>query len=141
MEYKKISSGFILKLIKGENIAEKITEFCEKEKVFFGLVKGIGALEKAEIAHFSLTEKKYINKVFEEDLEVLSFIGNIALKEEKPFMHVHITLGKNDFSVFGGHFVSGIVGATMEIFIQKFEEKTERKKDKETELFLLDLEK
>jgi len=139
MNYKKVSSGFVLRLISGEKPEEKLLEFCEKEGINSAFFYGIGALEKAEIGHFSLTEKKYHNKIFEEDLEVLSFTGNISLKEKKPFVHAHVMLGKNDFSVIGGHFVSGITGATMELFVQVLNEKIERKKDELTGLFLLDV--
>ena len=138
MQFKKISSGFLLRLIKGESVLEKLTEFCEKEKVFGACITGIGALKKAEIGHYSMEKKKYETKLFEEELEVLSFAGNISLKEEKPFVHVHVVLGRKDFSVLGGHFVSGIVGATMEVFVKQVQPVIERKQA-ENGLFLLDL--
>jgi predicted DNA-binding protein with PD1-like motif len=139
MNSKKLSSGFILRFFSGENLLQEFTAFLEKQKISSGSFTGLGALQKAEISHYSMKEKKYSANSFEEDLEVISFSGNISLKTGKPFIHSHIVLGKKDFSVLGGHFVFGIVGATMEVFLQPFPEKIERKKDKETELFLLDL--
>ncbi|MFH1663743.1 MAG: PPC domain-containing DNA-binding protein [archaeon] len=139
MRHKKTSSGFVLRFFSGESVLEEFIAFLEEKKVFSGFFYGIGALNKAELAHFSLEEKKYLSKTFEEDLEVLSFSGNISLKQGKPFVHSHIVLGKKDFSVIGGHFVSGTVGATLEVFLQVFPEKIERKKDSKTELFLLEV--
>jgi len=138
MKYKKLSNGFFLRLISGENVLEKLSEFCEKEKINSGSLSGIGALSKAEIGHFSVEKKEYETKTFEEELEVLAFEGNISLKEGKPFVHAHVTLGKKDFSLVGGHFVSGIVGATLELFLHNSEFVVARKKE-ESGLFLLDL--
>jgi len=140
MQCKKVSSGFVLRFLQGENVSEKLSEFCEREKVFSASLYGIGALEKAELGFFSQEKKDYETKVFEEDLEVLSFSGNISLKEEKPFVHAHVVLGRKDFSLIGGHFVSGTVGATLELFVEPLKEKIERKKQ-DSGLFLLDLEK
>lgn len=138
MKYKKVSNGFLLRLISGENVLEKLIDFCEKEKINSGLVQGIGALEKAELGFFSPEKKNYETKTFHEDLEVLSLLGNISLKEGKPFVHVHIALGKKDFTVIGGHLISGIAGATLELFLHNFGTVVERKKE-ESGLFLLDL--
>jgi len=133
-----MNSDYVLRLIKGEPVMEKIIEFCEKENISGASITGIGALEKAEIGHYSLKEKKYVTENFEEDLEVLALNGNISLKEKKPFVHAHVTLGKKDFTVIGGHLVSAKVGATLELFIHNLGS-FERKKEEETELFLLDL--
>jgi len=140
MQFKKLSDGFVLRFFSGESLLDKLAEFLEKEKIFSGFFYGIGALEKAELAHFSFTEKKYLNKVFSEDLEVLNFTGNISLKESKSFIHSHIVLGKKDFTVIGGHLISAVVGATLEVFIQPFSHAIERKKEEKTGLFLLNLE-
>ncbi len=139
MQYKKVSSGFVLRFLSRESLSEKLLAFCEKEKVFSGALYGIGALEKAELGFFSYEKKAYETKVFEEDLEVLSFAGNISVKEEKPFVHAHVVLGRKDFSLIGGHFVSGIVGVTLELLVEPLKKKIERKKQ-ENGLFLLDLE-
>ena len=138
MKYKKLSNGFLVRLNSGENVLEKLSEFFEKEKINSGIIRGIGALEKAELGYFSSEKKNYETKTFEEDLEVLAFEGNISLKEGKPFVHAHVSLGRKDFSVIGGHFVSGKVGATLELLIHNFDCVVERKKE-ESGLFLLDL--
>jgi hypothetical protein len=139
MKYKRLSGGFLLRLVSGENVLEKLTEFCGKEKISAGVFFGIGALSKAELGHFSMQEKKYSNKTFEEELEVLGFAGNISLKEGKPFVHSHVVLGRKDFSCIGGHLISGVTGATLELFVFVFDSVLERKKDEGTELFLLDV--
>jgi len=138
MKYKKIDSDYLLRFMQGKNVTKELQFFFEKEKIVSGTIQGIGALEKAELGYFSQGKKAYDTKSFEEDLEVLSFLGNISLKENKSFAHIHVSLGRKDFSVIGGHFVSGIVGATLEILIHNFGCVLERKKE-ESGLFLLDL--
>ena len=138
MKSKKVSFGFVLRFLTGESIPEALAEFLAEKKINSAVIHGIGALSKAEIGHFSFEKKKYDSMVFEEDLEVLSFEGNVSLKQGKPFSHIHVSLGRKDFSVIGGHLVSGIVGATLELFVKPFSDKLERKKQ-DSGLFLLDL--
>ena len=43
-------------------------------------------------------------------MEVVSLIGNVTLKDDLPVLHVHVTLGRRDLSIIGGH-LNDLVGA------------------------------
>jgi predicted DNA-binding protein with PD1-like motif len=68
--------------------------------------------------------------------EIASMTGNVSMADDKPVAHIHIVLGKSDFSIFGGHLVSGIVGPTCEIILLPLETQIKREKDEKTGLML-----
>jgi len=138
MNFRKTEKGYILRLFKGERIAEKITDFCVKESVHSGVFYGIGAVLEAELAFYSLAKKKYIFKKLEKPQEIVSLTGNIALVENKPFLHIHAVLANDDFICSGGHLKEAVVGATGEIYLFSLKDAIERIFDEEIGLKLLD---
>ena len=139
MKYQKFDDKYVLRLGLHEKVRETLTYFMEQEKIRAGFFYGLGALCQAEIAHYPLSEKRYNTENFVGEYEVLNITGNIAMVDEKPFIHMHITLGKKDYSVFGGHLVEGTVSPTLELCIQPFQGTMTRTMVDELGLKLLDL--
>ena len=50
---------------------------------------------------------------------MLSLNGNIGWKDGNPLIQLHVTLGKEDMSVIGGHLIQATIGTIGEIFIHK----------------------
>ena len=85
-------------------------------------------------------EGKYEEIVIEGELEIVSLLGNVSLKEGKPFVHAHITVSKKGGETFGGHLLPGsIISVTCEIFLVKMKKPVKRGFDNELRLYLLDL--
>jgi uncharacterized protein len=53
----------------------------------------------------------------DEQLELLSLIGNIALKDGKPRVHAHAVVGKRDGPAHGGHLLQARVRPTCEVVL------------------------
>jgi predicted DNA-binding protein with PD1-like motif len=138
MNFRKTEKGYIIRLIKGKKIVEKITDFCVKESIHSGVFYGIGAVLEAELAFYSLAQKKYLFKKLEKPQEIVSLTGNIALVENMPFLHIHTVLANDDFICSGGHLKEATVGATGEIYLFSLKDAIERVFDKEIGLKLLD---
>ncbi len=123
-------------LKKGEDIVEGLIAVLKGNAIAAGTISGIGALSEARIGYFNARTQKYEEKVFEGNIEVLSLKGNVSLKENEIFPHMHVVLSGKDFSAFGGHLFSGIVYA-FEFEIVPFEGKPfVRGFDKDTGLSL-----
>ncbi|MHA1727296.1 MAG: PPC domain-containing DNA-binding protein [Promethearchaeota archaeon] len=136
------SSGrvIIARLAENADVIESIKELVKKKKIKGGIIKGIGALKKATLKFFNSEKKEYEEEEYNEPLEVSSLLGNIAWKDNEPFPHVHINLGRKDHSVIGGHCGSpSIVCPTLEIYIFETDETIKRNYDKKWDLNLLDL--
>ena len=99
---------------------ETLTSFCIENNIHSGQLAGIGAVKNIDIGAYDINTKDYIHRKFDETLELLSFQGNVALKDGKPFLHAHITLGTHDMEVFGGHLFEMEVAAVGEFIIHDF---------------------
>lgn len=142
MEYYKYDNLYVIKLDLGEKIRGTLTKFLEQEKIQAGFLYGLGAVSQAEIAHYPLSEKRYNNQNFEGEFEVTNITGNIAMVENRPFLHMHITLGdrkETGYKIFGGHLVEGTVAPTLELLLTALPGTITRKFDERTGLKLLDL--
>jgi uncharacterized protein len=97
----------LTRLPKGADLLEALHDLCAEHNISRGQVSLIGALEKATLGFYLQDKKQYISHVVDEPVEILAGIGNVSLKDERPFVHLHLTLGKQDMSSCGGHAMPG----------------------------------
>ena len=117
MEYRRGENGvYAVVLHTGDDPIEALTEFARRERIT-GAVFGIGALEWAEIGYFDVHKKQYLVRRVDGFFELLSLMGNIVFVDGEPVVHIHIILGKPDYSTVGGHLMKGKVSVTGEIFV------------------------
>lgn len=118
MQVRHEANGlFVVSLKRGDDICTKLGELAEHEKIVGASVAAIGAIEDPELGFYKLERKEYIRKVFKGNWELVSFLGNISLKDGKPFLHAHVSISDNNFTVVGGHFFDARVAAVVEMFI------------------------
>lgn len=72
-------------------------------------------------------------------MEVLSLVGDIALKDGAPQVHAHVVVGKSDGTAYGGHILEAHVWPTLEVVLTESPKHLRRKVDAETGLALIDL--
>lgn len=123
----------------GEELVESILHYAEQTKIQAASIQAIGAIRDFELGYYVLDRKEYLRKKVTEIAELISCSGNLAIKENKPFVHVHVSVGLHDFSVIGGHLFSGIVAVTAEVILKPMPEALKRNFNSETGLYLLDL--
>jgi predicted DNA-binding protein with PD1-like motif len=122
VKHRIIDSGgtrtFILILKTGEEIAASLKTFAEENHLSNGSFKAIGALSGAKVGWFNWETKKYeIAAQFEEQIEVLSLIGDIALQDGKPVVHAHLIVGRRDGTAHGGHLIEAHVRPMLEVVL------------------------
>ena len=118
MKFRMDKSIAFMTLSKGDNINKTFESFAEVKGIGCAWMNGIGALENPEIGYYSLEDKAYHRKTFKGEYELTSLIGNITLKEGKPFSHTHITFSDTEFRVFGGHLFNANITAAGEFIMQ-----------------------
>ncbi len=139
MEYKKAGNRFVLKLKRGEEIISSITELCKKENITAASVSGIGATQSVEAGFYSFKKKKYQGYCFNQNMEILSLLGNISTKDNEPYLHLHIVVSNDEGEALGGHLTKAIISVTAEIFIDVIEVKIDREPDSLTGINLMKL--
>ncbi|ESY78142.1 hypothetical protein X740_21495 [Mesorhizobium sp. LNHC221B00] len=107
---------FVIVLDPGEEAFTALTDFAADRKVDGASLTAIGAFERATVGWFDPDAKTYRKIPIDEQCEVLSAIGDVALGDDgKPSLHVHAVLGLSDGTTRGGHLLDGIVRPTLEV--------------------------
>ena len=128
---------FIFPLPRTSDIHQQVTAFCVKKKVKKGWISIIGATEEATLGYYDQKRHTYHQRVFKEELEIVSCSGNVSMKEGKAFLHLHAALGDTKLRTWGGHLFPGSKVFAAEVFIQEVEgAPLKRTPDASTGLFL-----
>lgn len=101
----------------GDEAMQLLGEFVRTQEVDAASITGIGAFSRAVLGYFDWQAKKYRRIPVEEQVEVVSLIGDVAVADGVPTLHVHAVLGKADGSVVGGHLLEGHVRPTLEVIL------------------------
>jgi predicted DNA-binding protein with PD1-like motif len=113
-----IPKTYVVILDTGEEILSSLKKLANAEHFAGSSFKAIGALSKVELGWFNWETKKYQTAVkLDEQVELLSLIGDIALQDDEPQVHAHLVVGRSDGTAHGGHLLSAIVRPTCELVI------------------------
>lgn len=132
MDYRKVGNDIIARFDKGDKIMASLHEIAEKEGIKSGFVSAIGAVDQAELSYYEIEEKTYKTVTFEKDFEVLSMNGTLTTVDGSPHEHIHIVLGRDDYSTIGGHLQEANVSITLEVHLTTLDLEVGRNKDEET---------
>jgi hypothetical protein len=126
------------RLTKGGDLLGALENCCRELNITLGEVVAIGAVTKARVGYYDQTAQKYQFLEFNQPLEILSLTGNVSLKDGKPFVHAHITLGGAEGQALGGHLAEGTVVFAGEFILQEYhsDQTLVRQLDNATGLFL-----
>ncbi len=105
---------------QGEDLLGYLNQLCLTEGIEAGQVSAIGAVAKAKIGFYDQGKQEYGFLDFNEPMEIVSLLGNVSLKDGKPFVHAHITLGDHEGRLFGGHLAEGAPVFACEFILTKF---------------------
>lgn len=137
IDFKQISNTFIGKLSYGSDLLEGLTNFCVEKNITLGKVEAIGAVQKACVAFYNHTTREYQYLDYDRPSELINLAGNISTKDDKPFVHAHITLADETGKAFGGHLAPGTIIFACEFFITVYAGvELKRAKDNVTGLYL-----
>jgi uncharacterized protein len=129
---------FAVILQKGDEPIRCLQEFAVKESVGGAQITAIGAFSRAKIAFFDWETKQYLPIAVEEQVEVASLVGDIAIgPDRQPSVHVHAVLGRRDGTALAGHLQEAHVRPTLEIIVTEAPAHLCKVKDAESGLALI----
>ena len=138
MEYRKYGKRYVIRIDRGEEVIAKLKELCEKEEISLASIEGLGAADHVVVGLYNVEKKEYKQRVFDEEMEITSIIGNITLQGKKVYQHIHITVCNADLQAFGGHLTECRISGTCELFLIVLDGQVGRKHDDVTGLNLFD---
>ena len=130
---------FALIFDKGDEVASGLLAFAKENKLSASHFTAIGAFERVTLGFFERERKDYKKIPIDEQVEVLSLVGDIASDGDEPKVHAHVVVGKADGTAHGGHLLEASVWPTLEVILVESPEHLRRKVDKETGLALISL--
>lgn len=129
---------FAVILQTGDEVMSCLQRFAGAERISAAQITALGAFERAELSFFEWESKTYLPIPVEEQAEVASLLGDVALDAGgKPSLHLHAVLGRRDGSALAGHLAMGVVRPTLEIVVTETPAHLHRLKDDETGLALI----
>lgn len=145
MRWKKLDPGppgiYALVLATGDDVPTELGRFVREQKIEAGALTAIGAFSSAVLGYFDWETKQYKRIPVEEQVEVLSLLGDVAVSDKGPALRLHAVLGRSDGSTVGGHLLEGHVRPTLEITLIEPPAHLRKRKDPESGLALIDLER
>lgn len=121
MQYKQVDKDYFIYIEKNEKVMDTLTRFCKDQAITNAKISGIGAVKQSEIGAYDTVGKEYIRKQFPDVWELVSYEGNVTLKDGDPFVHGHVVLSNHDMKTIGGHLFETTVAAVGEFFLRKFD--------------------
>lgn len=129
---------YVLIFDTGDEIIEGLSRFAAERGLAGSSFTAIGALSRARLAWFDWESKKYQTAVdLDEQVELLSLIGDVAAKDGKPTVHAHVVVGRRDGSAHGGHLVEAWVRPTCELILTEAPVHLRKQIDPESGLALI----
>jgi len=142
MGYVKFDVGriFLVRAVHNSDLIQFVAELAEKKGITVAMFTAIGALKRAKLGFYDQQKHEYQEITLDSPHEIASCVGNISMKDGKPFVHAHAVLADKTGNTKAGHLLEGIVFAA-EVHLSELKEaKVERKHDKLTGLSLWDIE-
>ena len=138
MKYRLEGNKVLVVLSKGDEIFKSLYKVVEELNIKFSWINGIGAADKIILGSYPSSLKKYIKKNFDNEFELASIMGNITIKEDAPFIHIHATISDEECNAFAGHLFSATITVTCEIILNISDKPIYRKECNEVGLYLWD---
>ena len=130
---------FVLVFDRNDDVVPLLLQFAEDNRLSSARFSGIGGFQSVRVGYYDPDARDYQPIDINQQVELLSLVGNLARKDGKPALHAHVLVAKRDGSAHGGHLLEGRVWPTMEIMLVETPAQLQRTMDQVTGLPLLDL--
>ena len=125
------------RLTKGADLVEEIGRVARENGLRKASVQVIGALTGARLAYYIQADQRYVDHEVDECVELLAGLGNVSIKDDDIFVHLHLTLSREDGTTTGGHAMDGCTIFAAECVLTPVEGKDlVRRHDAATGLYL-----
>src|SRR5277367_5164236 len=123
---------------KDDDVMSGLTDFAIAHKVSDAHFTSIGAVSGATLAWLDIPKKMYRRIAVTQQVEVVSLIGDIAVFNGVPIVHMHAVVCKPDGSTVAGHVFELISNPTVEVFMTVDTTPLKKKADNASGMKLID---
>lgn len=129
---------FALIMSTGDEVMASISDFVGREHVAAAQITAIGALSDVVLRYFDWEKKDYRRIPVDEQVEVASLIGDVALDPKgDPTIHIHLVVGRQDGTALAGHLGEAHVRPTLEVILNESPSYLQKTHDPQSGLALI----
>jgi predicted DNA-binding protein with PD1-like motif len=107
------------RLDRGSDLVAELERICAERGITAAWVSVIGAVSHAVYAYYHQTDHRYLEMASDTHHEIVGFIGNVSVRDGKPFLHAHATFADEHGACVGGHLLRGITVFASEFTIRE----------------------
>jgi uncharacterized protein len=111
--------AFVGRLATGSDLVEEIERLCAEQGVLAAQVTVIGAVRRARYAYYEQDDHRYLELESISHHEIVGFVGNVSLRDDRPFLHAHATFADATGVTVGGHLLRGCEVFAAEVMIRE----------------------
>lgn len=111
--------AFVGRLATGCDLVEEIERLCAEQGVLAAQVTVIGAVRRASYAYYEQFDHRYLELESATHHEIVGFVGNVSLRDDRPFLHAHATFADATGATVGGHLLRGCDVFAAEVMIRE----------------------
>jgi uncharacterized protein len=130
---------FVLVFETGDEAMDGLRSFATEHGLGAAHFSGIGAFSDAVLGYFDWERKDYQPIRIDEQVEVVSLLGDVALQDGKPAVHAHVVVATRDGAAHGGHLLEAHVRPTLEVVLSETPAHLRKRYDPESGLALIAL--
>lgn len=123
----------------GDEAVAALSGLARERALSASQVTAVGAFERAVVGWFDRSAKEYRRIPVDEQCEVLSLVGDVAVGQDGPQLHLHAVLGLSDGTTRGGHLLEGHVWPTLEVVVRESPASLRKTSRPEIGIALIDL--
>jgi predicted DNA-binding protein with PD1-like motif len=98
-----------IRLGVGEDLLEGLTAGVNELGLRAGTLQVIGAVSRLVVGYYDQTAREYLPHAYEGRYEIASGLGNVSVKDDQAFVHLHVVASGADWNTVGGHVMPGCV--------------------------------
>lgn len=102
------------------DLLRELNKIADKNGIQGGSLQVMGSLRRANLSFYDQKLRAYKVMDFDEPHEIVSGCGDISLRDEKPFVHLHLAVANSEGNVVGGHCLEGCSVYAVEFSIIPF---------------------
>lgn len=129
--FKKVH---VFRVKPGQELLGSIAHYCREHALTSGVIISIiGSVEKARLNFLIRLPGEYESVDYPGPLEIVCAQGSVAQQSDRPIIHIHIQLSRQDICR-GGHLAEATVFSTAEVVIGELDQQLRRRSDSYTGL-------
>jgi predicted DNA-binding protein with PD1-like motif len=124
---------------KGDEAKGELERFAREQGLTAAHFTGIGAFSDVTLGYFDWERKEYDEIPIDEQVEVATLAGDVAVQDGEPKVHAHLVVGDRRGQAHAGHLRAGHVRPTLEVVLTETPADLRKSVDAETGLALIDV--